>query len=166
MIFRHGGKEIRGGLVLRLGELVAPVTAEAVAESAKHSHQVNGRASATTALVFVVRNIQTQMESILNGPVLAIIHQPGAGIEFTSRQAGDQRDGLGLVLGEFAMDEGHLRRVGKADVFGTDFAGAQDPLLGARLINLDAAGQLRSALLRGKKRVRERLEATPSPSSR
>ena len=111
MIFRHGGKEIGGGLVLRLGELVAPVTAEAVAESAKHSPQVNGGAGATTALVFVVRDIQTQRQSVRNGPVLAIVLPPGAGIEFTSGPAGDQRDGFGLVLREFALDAGHRRSV-------------------------------------------------------
>ena len=91
-------------------------------------------------LDFVVRdNQKTQMQSVHNCQVLAIFFQPSAGIEFTSGNAGDQRDGFGLVFSEFAIDEGHLRGMGKADVFGTDFAAAQDPLLGPRLINVDAA---------------------------
>ncbi len=82
MIFRHGGEEIRSGLVLGLEELAAPVTAEAVTDSAKESHEVNGRLGTTTALIFVVRDVQAQMESVFNGPVLAIVFEPLIGIWF------------------------------------------------------------------------------------
>ncbi len=49
---------------MRFLELVAPVTAEAVAEPAEHSHEVDGLPGANTALVVVMRDVQAQMQPV------------------------------------------------------------------------------------------------------
>lgn len=117
----HGVKEIGGGFMFGFLELVEPVTAEAVTDPTKQAHDVDRRPSAATALSVVVGDIQSSVQAVFNGPVLAIVFQPSTRIELAAGQAGDQSDGFGLVLAQFAVDQRHLCRVKKADVFGSDF---------------------------------------------
>ena len=83
---------------------------------------MDGGPGAATALVVVVGDVQAQMQPVLDAPMLAIVFQPRARIQFAPGQAGDQGDGLGLVFPEFAVDQRHLPREREADFFGRDFA--------------------------------------------
>ena len=67
-------------------------------------------------------DVQPEMQAILNPPRGSVVCQPLFGIELVRRQAGQQRDRLGLVLAQVPPQQGHLFDTGEIDLFRADRA--------------------------------------------
>jgi hypothetical protein len=96
----HIGVEIAGHQVLGLGLARAPFHEEAVAQAAKDAQHMHGVGMADTATVVVLRDVQPLVQAVFDAAEAgAIKPQPGGGVQFGRRGAGQQGDGLGLAAG-------------------------------------------------------------------
>jgi len=113
----HGGEEISCGFVLRLLLPATPMHEQTIAEPAQHAHDTHGFGQAHAALVVQMTDVQAQMQAVFNAPSSSVVCQPLFGIELMWRQAGQQRNGLGLVLAQLPPQQGHLFDTGEIDLF-------------------------------------------------
>jgi hypothetical protein len=100
MVGVHGSEEVRGGFVVGLGLMAAPVHEQAVAEAAKHADYQHGMRPTDPAEVVVMGDIEALMQARFDAPGGAIEAEPLLGAQFFGRQAGDQGYCFGTMVSQ------------------------------------------------------------------
>lgn len=93
------------------------MNAEAIGESAEHSHHPHGFWLSDTALVFAMRDIDTLVESVFNAPSQPVGLEPLLSIESLGGKTGDEADGFGFVMAEMTAHKSHLSDKGEINFF-------------------------------------------------
>ena len=145
----HGSEEVGGGFVMRFFLSAAPMQAQAVAETAKHSHYQHRMGLAHPAKVVVMGDIQTLVQAAFDAPSGAVVSEPLGGAEFLRRQARHQCHHFGAMMAKLAAQEGDLFHARKVHPLGGRGLRTQNPDFQPAFVDLTRARQLCRGLPRG-----------------
>ena len=93
MILAHGGLEVGGRQIIRMGLMGAPFHEEAVADAAEQTGHKHGVRVTNPAAIVVMGNVQTLVQAVLNAAKARPVQlQPLVGIELFGWGAGEEAD--------------------------------------------------------------------------
>jgi len=150
MVGVHGSEEVRGGFVVGLGLMAAPVHEQAVAEAAKHADYQHGMRPTDPAEVVVMGDIEALMQAGFDAPGGAIVLEPLLGVEFLWGQAGDQGDGFGPMVAQVTAEQGDLFDTREVHRLARGGLATEHPPFGLAFVELTLAGQCGGRIRRGK----------------
>jgi len=91
MLLAHGGLEVGGGQIFRMGLMRAPLHEEAVADTPEQTGHEHGVRMANAATIIVMGNVQTLVQAVFNAAKARPVQlQPLLGIEPFGGSAGDE----------------------------------------------------------------------------
>jgi hypothetical protein len=96
----HIGVKVAGHQVLGFGLAGAPLYKEAIGQAAKDAQYTHGVGMLDAAAVVILRHVQALVQAVFDAAEAgAIKPQPGLGVQFGRRGAGQQGDGLRFAAG-------------------------------------------------------------------
>jgi len=91
VILAHGGLEVGGRQIFRMGLRRAPLHEEAVADAPEQTRHEHGVRVANPATIIVMGNVQTLVQAVFNAAKTRPVQlQPFLGIEFFGCSAGNE----------------------------------------------------------------------------
>jgi hypothetical protein len=91
VILAHGGLEVGGRQIFRMGLMRAPLHEEAVADAPEQTRHKHGVRVANPAAIIVMGNIQTLVQAVFNAAEARPVQlQPLLGLEPFGWSAGDE----------------------------------------------------------------------------
>jgi hypothetical protein len=142
--------KVRGGAVVRLFVLRAPVQKVAVGQTTKHAHNPEALGTANATAVIVLGNVQAQMKAGFDIPAQAIIVEPSLGVKLGWFQAGHQGDQLIVAAGALAAESGRLFDQREAEGLSRGGPGLDGTAFVPTFISLHRPGPLVGGFLSGK----------------
>lgn len=98
MILAHGGLEVSGRQMLRMGLMRAPLHEETVADAPEQTGHKHGVGVANAATIIVMGNVQTLVQAVFNAAKARSVQlQPFLGIELFGWGAGNEANVLILA---------------------------------------------------------------------
>lgn len=98
MILAHGGLEVGGRQILRMGLMRAPLHEEAVADAPEQPGHKHGVRMANPATIIVLGNVQTLVQAVFDAAKTRPVElQPLLSIEFFGLGTGNEADVLILA---------------------------------------------------------------------